>query len=47
MYQGYQSVKELPNEDTVIGSTNFDKLLDNLHSKKTNWIKDINKILEQ
>lgn len=43
----YERVKNMSNDDTVIGSSNFDILLDYITSEDTNWINEINSKLEE
>lgn len=46
-YQMCERVKELPTDDTVIGSTNFLKYINNFSSDSDEWILSINSKLEQ
>lgn len=43
----YERVRKLKNIDTVVGSSNFDCLIDYLSSDDTTWIEQINTILEK
>lgn len=43
----YKRVRKLENIDTIVGSSNFDCLIDYLSSDDTTWIKQINTILEE
>lgn len=43
----YERVKKMTSDDTVIGSSNFDRLVDFLASDDTMWIEKINTKLEE
>ena len=43
----YTRICEMQNDDTVIGSSNFDKLVKYLSSEDDCWINEINKKLEE
>lgn len=43
----YERVRKMENVDTVVGSSNFDCLVEYLSSGDTTWVKQINTILEE
>lgn len=43
----YERVRRMENVDTVVGSSNFDCLVEYLSSDDTTWVKQINTILEE
>lgn len=42
-----ERVKKMKSDDTVIGSSNFDRLVDYLATDDTTWVEKINAILEE
>ena len=38
----YERIKVMENDDTVVGSSNFDRLLEYLSEDNDGWIKEIN-----
>lgn len=42
-----ERVKKMKSDDTVIGSSNFDRLVDYLATDDTTWVEKINEILEE
>lgn len=42
-----ERVKKMQSDDTVIGSSNFDRLVDYLATDDTTWVEKINAILEE
>lgn len=42
-----ERVKKMESDDTVIGSSNFDRLVDYLATDDTTWVEKINAILEE
>lgn len=41
-----ERIKKLPDDDTVVGSSNFGRFMDCFSAEDDKWIKDINKVLE-
>lgn len=42
-----ERVKKMKSDDTVIGSSNFERLVDYLATDDTTWVEKINAILEE
>ena len=43
----YKRINAMSNDDTVVGSSNFDKLLKYLSADNDSWIQEINTKLEK
>ena len=43
----YCRIRAMENDDTVVGSSNFDRLLKYLSTDNDSWIKEINEKLEE
>ena len=43
----YERVKKMPEDDTIIGSSNFSRFIDYFMNNHDGWINDINKKLEE
>ena len=43
----YERVNRRKSDDTVIGSSNFDRLVDYFATDDTTWVEKINAILEE